>query len=175
MRQVVRLVVLAVLVATLGATFTVPASAAWLLIRYRGETSAPNFNDVELKVLKRDNGTRAIFQMSLETRVKCEDGSSDAKGMGTGHREPIARDGSFEFTTADAGFRDDHRHIRIAGQIGFRRGSGTFIYNEAALTNDGSDAQLCTTGDLTWTVERVGISPVPGAASRGVVHTRPGA
>lgn len=35
------------------------------------------------------------------------------------------------------------------------KGSGTTKFNLASLTADGQDAQLCTTGDLTWTVDRV--------------------
>ncbi len=29
-----------------------------------------------------------------------------------------------------------------------------FEYNLGGLTDDGQDAQLCASGDLTWTVER---------------------
>ena len=41
------------------------------------------------------------------------------------------------------------------GTIGFRHGNGTYLLSTAEVTADGTDSQLCTTGELTWTLERV--------------------
>jgi hypothetical protein len=167
MRFAPRLAVLATLVTMLGVMLPVSASAA-RLITYRGETSAPNFNDVEVKVLKRDNGRRSILQFMIETRIACEDGTAFARTWIFG-RDRMADDGSFRVSDAEAGFEDNHRFIHLAGQIRFRNGSGSFIYNEARLTSDGMAVQMCTTGELTWTVDRVRSSP---AASATVLHSR---
>jgi hypothetical protein len=149
---------------TLAVMLPVSASAA-RLITYRGETSALNFNDVETKVLKRDNGRRTILQFVIETRIACEDGTSSARTWIFG-RDRMADDGSFSVSNGETGFEDNDRYIRLAGQIRFRDGSGTFIYNEAALTSDGMAVQMCTTGELTWTIDRVGSSP----AATGVMR-----
>ena len=44
---------------------------------------------------------------------------------------------------------------RLMASCSGGKGSGTTKFNLASLTADGQDAQLCTTGDLTWTVDRV--------------------
>ena len=62
-----------------------------------------------------------------------------------------------------------------AGELGSLRGQGTASMSAATLTSD-EQAQLCTTGDLTWTVEFVqealtsplGLSQHP---ARGIART----
>lgn len=53
---------------------------------------------------------------------------------------------------ADVSF-DDALHLN--GRLGVHGGSGTFSETVPALTVDETAAQLCTTGELTWQVQRV--------------------
>lgn len=133
----------------------IPVSAA-TLIKYQGETSAPSPNRVVAPVLKKDNGRRIPRQIGVRSTLTCEDASAQEFGviMGIG---PLDEGGPFarEITDLDLGV-----YLRVDGAIGFRNGSGTALFNKAVLTQDGSDAQLCTTGELTWTVERVNAWPV---------------
>jgi hypothetical protein len=135
-----------------------PASAA-ALIEYRGETSAPSWNRVVAYVLKKDNGRRLLRFIAIRSTLTCEDASTQKKHyiIGIG---PLGKDGSFgrEITTSE--FDDEATYLHVGGTIGFRSGSGTALFNRAVLTQDGMDAQLCTTGELTWTVDRVSAEPV---------------
>ena len=126
-----------------------PASAA-LDIRYEGETSAPSYNRVFASVLKKDSGRRFLRYIALRTTLTCEDANTTRLtvliGMGR-----LGEDGSFAREINDP---ETGAYLRVDGTIGFRHGSGTWLFNQARLTEDGTDAQLCTSGELTWTVER---------------------
>jgi len=78
----------------------------------------------------------------------CEDQTTQGWGIGWGlwNSLPII-DRIFSF---DEAFTDQATHI--GGEIGKVQGTGTMTITIAALTVD-EQAQLCTTGDLTWEVE----------------------
>ncbi|HET6715136.1 MAG TPA: hypothetical protein VFI59_15700 [Actinomycetota bacterium] len=151
-------------VASIAAAFVVsvalalPASAGQL-IRYRGETSAPSYNRVKAHVVKRDSGRRVLEYIAINFTLTCEDATTQEviAFIGIGR---LAEDGSFarEINRSGRGL-----YVRVDGTIGFRDGNGTFLFNLARLTEDGSDAQLCTTGELTWTVERTNAEPAKWA------------
>lgn len=132
--------------------FALPASASQL-IEYRGETSAPSYNRVTAFVLKKDNGRRLLRFIAVRSVLTCEDAtmfrSSGTIGIGR-----LDEDGSFS-RVFDGGELDVALYLRVDGTIGFRHGSGTFLLSTARVTSDVTDSQLCTTGELTWTVERV--------------------
>ena len=68
----------------------------------------------------------------------------------------MSEDGSFSRVIDDIGeFEDSATYVRVDGTIGFRHGNGTYLLSTAEVTADGTDSQLCTTGELTWTLERV--------------------
>ena len=50
--------------------------------------------------------------------------------------------------------------VDIDGVVRWGSVEGTLEIREAALTNDGSEVQLCTTGLLDWTADRAGSRPV---------------
>jgi hypothetical protein len=136
-----------------------PASAGQL-IEYRGETSAPSNNRVLAYVLKKDNGRRFLQFIAIRSKLTCEDATTTKVSavIGIGR---LGEDGSFarEIDNSKGG-----RYARVDGDFDFRHGSGTWLFNLSRLTEDGSDAQLCTTGELTWTVERRNAEPVKPSA-----------
>ena len=62
-------------------------------------------------------------------------------------------DGAFSFESVDSTLA-----IHLEGRLGWLRGEGTLSLATAALTVD-EQAQLCTTGDLTWEAEFVRTIP----------------
>ena len=152
MRAVVRAVVLIVVCVVLAA----PASAKQI-VYYRGTTSAPRFHRVDVRVIKQGDGDRFITGMLMLFKVTCEDLTTQRWGVSFGGRIRVQEDGTFGVGLSGPGV-----YWSVDGVLLWGKGSGTTKLNVASLTADGQDAQLCTTGDLTWTVDRV-IETVGGA------------
>jgi hypothetical protein len=149
----------------LSISLAAPAFAGQL-IGYEGNTSAPTYNRVKAVVLKKDSGRRFLRWIAIRSVVTCEDASSFKISaiMGIGR---LGEDGSFARVIQEDEFGVPE-YVRVDGSIGFREGSGTYLYSTAKVIDDGTDSQLCTTGELTWTVERTSTQPArPGA---GVAH-----
>ena len=146
MRAVVRAVVLVVIVIILAA----PASAKQI-INYAGTTSAPRFHKVRATVVKQNDGDRRVQNWIAYMLLTCQDASTERWGVGFGGGF-LGDNGEFEveLNNADSGF-----YLHVVGSIRWGKGSGTAIFNRSRLTDDGQDAELCSTGDLTWTVDRV--------------------
>jgi hypothetical protein len=140
-----------------------PASAA-NEITYRGRTSAPADNRIHLRVLKKDDGRRFLNRVDLELTIICEDATTEVWSIGFSWArpgEPIESDGQFSF---EYGFSEEF--FAMEGDVDYGRASGTVEFLVARLTQDHMDAQICTTGELTWTADRKGSSPArPTAAS----------
>ena len=140
---------LLVLTAGLVLALALPASAD-NEIQYRGETSQDR--TLSLNVEKRDSGRRSAY-LRIRVHTTCEDASTnyEAWGILLGR---LDEDGSFDVTRRYGGTFEVWYHI--AGTIGFRSAEGTVEFRSGSLT-DGPDpqAQLCTSGELTWTAERV--------------------
>ena len=134
----------------LSLTLALPASADWAIV-YRGETSAPSFNKVSAYVIKHDDGRRVLRYLSIRSVLTCEDATTSKIAV-TLRIGLLAGDGSF---SKELNVGDGRYYVRMDGTMGFRQGSGTWVFNKPKLTQDGSDAQLCTTGEQTWTVERI--------------------
>jgi hypothetical protein len=122
-------------------------------IRYEGETSAGR--RITIGVVKRDSGRRFLRTIKIGVEVACEDGTTESFRLST-RFEDVRVDGDrpfeYENTSTPFTFRQSFEHVD--GTLGWRTGSGAFEYNLAGLTDDGQDAQLCASGDLTWTVQR---------------------
>ena len=56
-------------------------------------------------------------------------------------------DGAFSYDDVNS-----YQAVHVAGEIGFMDGEGTVSFTLPALTAD-EQAQVCTTGDLTWEVD----------------------
>jgi hypothetical protein len=132
-------------------TGALPASAASRIRVYRGETSQEHV--IKFQVARTDAGRRYLRQMDARNlSLTCEDGTTQSFGFGYGFGGPyvrIAEGGTFSFE--DVG---SYGAFRLEGRLGSLNGEGTFSYTSPALTED-EQAQVCTTGDLTWTVEYV--------------------
>jgi hypothetical protein len=105
-------------------------------------------------VEKKDDGRRWLRFMAVRSTLTCEDATTfkSSAGIGIGR---LGEDGSFSrVIESEGGFGADF-YLRVDGTIGFRHGSGTYLLSTAEVTADGTDTQLCTTGELTWTVERI--------------------
>ena len=137
----------------LSLTLAIPASARQL-IEYQGQTSAPSYHRVSAYVEKKDNGRRVLRFIAIRSTLTCEDATTfkSPAAIGIGR---LGEDGSFSrVIEGDTPFQSDF-YIRVDGTIGFRHGSGTYLLSTSEVTADGTDSQLCTTGELTWTVERI--------------------
>lgn len=171
-RTAAQMSIAAMLAAALGG----PASAAQL-IRYEGTTSASDWNETHAYVLKRDSGRRILQSIALQVTVTCEDAQAEQWTLIVGVGR-LGEDGEFSRTIKVA---ERTIFIRVDGAINWGGGSGTALYNQAKLTADGSGAQLCTTGELTWVMDRADAQParvtatnVPDGAGLLEVRVRSG-
>jgi hypothetical protein len=137
-----------ILVGALILAAAVPAHAAPTVRVYRGETSQGH--RITFQVAKTDAG-RSVREIRLGVTFACDDGTTQEWGIGWGlggKHVPIA-DGAFSFDDVSP-FMAAH----FEGRLGPLRGNGTLSIAIPALTAE-EQAQLCTTGDLTWEVEFV--------------------
>ena len=130
-------------------------------IWYEGETSASR--RITIGVVKRASGRWFLRTVKVGVQIECEDGTTESFRLSKRFAgfEDVRVDGDrpfeYEDTSIPLTFRQHFEHVD--GTLGWRTGSGTFEYNLGGLTDDGQDAQLCGSGDLTWTVERQPTSP----------------
>jgi hypothetical protein len=132
---------------------------------YQGELS--DGRSIRLEFHRGGAGLLRLRSLDFRAALTCDDGSTMTFSVGYGFGGgPIVHDGAFSFDDFD--FQEA---LHIHGTIGPRRGSGDFRFSIAALTED-EQAQLCTTGDLTWSVLRVNASssevagPIPDVRIR---------
>jgi hypothetical protein len=155
MRNPARTASLAALSLMILVAVSVPASADQF-IRYKGTTSATSYNHVHVGVLKRERGRRQLRYIALHLTVTCEDSSTDERIVVLRYRRLDEKGG---FSAEVPKNVKGTTHLKVEGSIGCGRGAGTVRYDRAQLTGDGSGAQLCTTGLLTWSVDRTGARP----------------
>jgi hypothetical protein len=126
-----------------------PAAAATRVLRvYEGTTSAGG--TIVLFSTFRDGVTR--FQaIGLEDAATCEDGTSVPFGHGFDLSPRGVRLEQGQLEVDHVGFSDA---FFVAGTLGTRMGSGTITHLFAAL-DAAEEPQLCTTVELTWTVQPV--------------------
>ena len=139
---------IAVLVGLLVLVSAAPADAAPRLRLYRGETSQGK--RIKFVVAKTDAG-RFVVELDVGVTLTCEDETTRDSGFGWGfgppRYAPPITDGVFTYDDVSP-----YMAAHFAGQFGALSGEGTASIVIPALTTD-EQAQLCTTGDLTWTVE----------------------
>jgi hypothetical protein len=148
----------------LSVMLAVPAFAA-RNISYRGETSAPSWHRIRVGVFKKDDGRRFLQLITLRYTITCEDATTERWETivfwgGRGQR--LDESGAFSFV-ADA----PDTYFSMSGDIGFGQASGAAEIITARLTDDQSDAQLCTTGALTWSAERTDSRPARALVPEG--------
>lgn len=134
-----------------------PASAREKGIRrYRAELSDGQF--LRFRTV-RDDGRRRLdslfFGESRETlglQLTCEDGSTRESETGGFSQWPWFFEG--DTVTVDE-VEPPYLALHLAGTFQPDSASGTFRFNEVVVDQQVTSAQICTTGDLTWTAERV--------------------
>lgn len=143
-------IAIAVIVCTLILSIAVPAQGASRDRFYRGKTSQGH--GITFRVTKDDDGVRSVKEMRLKRiELACDDGTTQVWGSGWifGGFGPQITDGAF---TYDEAYEFQATHF--AGRLGRFTGEGTVRMTVPALTPD-EQAQVCTSGDLTWEVEFV--------------------
>ena len=134
--------------AALLVLIALPATAsAARIIKYRGELSTGD--TVVASVLRRDNGRLFLRKLGFERLAfTCDEGGGDEIGISwlayPGRR--LDHDRSFAITESGD---------LVAGTLRWRHGDGTL---EMSYAQSGG---TCTTGELTWSVERTGWAPDP--------------
>jgi hypothetical protein len=117
---------------------------------------------IEFDLVKRPDRPLAMREVEFSAELLCEDGTSQAWGVGLGWGGGLPRLPSHAL---DLDLVDPFSAIHIHGKVQAVHGEGTLSYAVAALTAD-ETAQLCSSGELPWTVTRThppveGQSPPP--------------
>jgi len=153
MRRIVAVAVVALIALGLMAG---PAEAA-ITKRYRGHLS--DGNSIQAVLRRGATGVLRLESLSFEADLTCEDATTVGWGFGIHFgRGPAVVDHALEL---DLVYPDMALHVH--GTFGPHRASGDFRFSVPSLTED-EQAQLCTTGDLTWTMRRIA-SATPGVAA----------
>lgn len=127
-------------------TTAVPAHAVPRLRKYKGQTSQAH--NISFLVAKTDAG-RFIRGMQIDLDFTCEDQTTQGSdgvsvSAGTRCRSPMEPSHSTRSTRP--------RRCMSPGGLWVAPWAGTLTITLPALTAD-EQAQLCTTGDLTWEVD----------------------
>ncbi len=101
----------------------------------------------------RDEGVRRLSTVFFGEgfELACDDGTSASWG---GARWRFFAGNRFEGRSVTLDVRFDTFAFHIQGTFGPARASGTFRYTAVFLNKD-ETTRVCTTGDPTWTAERV--------------------
>ncbi len=149
-----RIVAIAVSALTALSLMAGPAQAATSK-RYRGHLS--DGSSIQAALRRGPTGTLRLQSLSFGAHLTCEDATTMEWFVGIGFgRGPAVVDHAVELDLVDPDMA-----LHIHGTFGPHRASGDFRFSVPALTED-EQAQLCTTGDLTWTMRRIAL------ATRGV-------
>ena len=138
-----------IVLGTLILSTAVPAHAAGVRLRqYRGHTSQGG--RIWFDVGRNDQG-RFVKRLSLEGTLTCEDATTHdwAGGWRVGPTRIPITDGAFSFDEVA-----QYTAAHFEGTIRTQDGEGTVSLAIPTFTAD-EQAQVCTTGDLTWEVEYV--------------------
>ena len=166
MKNLPRCALVFTMVTILGLTLALPALAGQK-INYEGRTSQDE--RVRLKILKRDSGRRFLRAGWLLFTTNCEDPSYGVFGISF----PKARlddAGAFHIERREEGISS--YSYTIDGVVRWGGAAGTFEFNYARLTED-DQAELCTTGVLDWSADRIGSRPAgPLSAPDGVTMVK---
>jgi hypothetical protein len=128
-----------------------PAAVAAPIRRvYVGETSQDD--RIAFKTARYADGRVLLTRFKVAMTLTCEDATTMSWVMGIhfGSSGPVLADG----VTVAVDEADQSQALHVLGEIRRRTGAGTLRFTVPALT-DAEQAQLCTTGDVAWDVQRV--------------------
>jgi len=160
----VALVVFACLIPVTAAS----ASDAPRVRYYEGPTSEGG--RLSIRVIVKD-GVPYLTLLLIDGPYSCEDGTRGElvdDGVGWGDSlAPAINDAHLELS--------ENWHVvsfMVSGRLGSHQGSGTLTFLMPGFTADQQAAQVCTTGELTWSVERTSgkdfpFKPAVSVRSRG--------
>jgi hypothetical protein len=152
MRRTISSIAFAALVVFAGLIPATAASAgdAPRVRYYEGPTSAGG--RLHIRVVVKD-GVPYVTLLSIDGPYRCEDGTRGElvdDGVGWGDSlAPAINDARLELS--------ENWHVvafMVSGRLGSHQGSGTLTFLMPGFTADRQAAQVCTTGELTWSVER---------------------
>jgi hypothetical protein len=160
-----RLIVVPLLVIVLSLIGGIAANAASKLHVYRGKTSQGL--KIQFGLVRNQHGTLFMQEVGMGITMTCEDASVQHWGLGIftfpGER---LHGHALTYDSVDPMFG-----IHVTGTFKKDAAFGTLRTNLAALDAN-EQAQLCTTGDLTWTAHRSlqALEPFAGYRTQGRIH-----
>jgi hypothetical protein len=160
-----RLVIVTLLVLVLSLAVAGVASAAVKQHVYRGRTSQGL--RIQFGLVRNKHGNLLMQVMSMGISMTCEDAHVEEWGMGL-FTFPGERLHGQALTYDSV---DPLMGIHVTGTFKKDSASGTLKTNLAELDAN-EQAQLCTTGDLTWNAHRStkALAPFAGYRTRGRIH-----
>jgi hypothetical protein len=96
-------------------------------------------------------GVARLSLLLVQAPLRCEDGTEGEMDDGVGwvQKGPALTDAQLELSENWLSVA-----FAVSGHLGSHRGSGTLTFLYPAFTADERSAQVCSTGELTWSVER---------------------
>ena len=122
---------------------------------YEGTLS--NGYPMGIKLVLREDRSPALREVGFGADITCEDGTLQTWFIGFGWAGGLP---ALPSHALDLDLVDSSQAIHLQGKVQAIHGAGTLQLTIAALTAD-EQSQLCTSGEVTWTVERT----VPPVAS----------
>ena len=163
MRTATRTIALLVLSACLTLAATAPALAARHLT-YRGETTQGR--RVGLEVLRKADGRRFLTEFFFIARLTCDDATTTTVGFGHGGRHRLDENGQVTIERREDGLFG--YAVTFTATVRREVAEGTVEIIASGLTSD-DQAQLCSTGVLDWSAERVRRAGSPTHHVEGLV------
>lgn len=153
------MMVVAVMAAT-AIVFSVNASAGDQRRRVYEGTLGADGPAVGMTLILRDDRAPALLELEFGADMTCDDGTSQqwSVGMFWGGALPPLPSHMLDLDSVDIGSA-----LHLHGKVQAVYGEGTFSFAIAALTVD-ETPQLCSTGELPWTVTRT-VPPVEGSSA----------
>lgn len=148
-------VALAISAAVLPAT-SVLAGDTPRVRSFEGPTSEGGRVRIDVLV---SEGAVHLSLLVIDGPYRCEDGTEGQieTGVGWGGPDgPVLTDQRLDLS--------DNWHViafTVSGRLGTHRGSGTMTFLLPGITADEQEAQVCTMGELTWSVERTAGAGLP--------------
>lgn len=156
MKRTIVLVATAAMMATL---FGVDAQAGSGLPRVYEGTEGDVGRLIAFTLVKRADRPVGLRQIDFAAEMTCTDGTTQSWSVGIwwGGRLPPLPSHALDLDMVDTSSA-----LHVHGLIQATHGEGTLAWTVPALTAE-EQAQLCTTGELLWTVERT-VPPVESPA-----------
>jgi hypothetical protein len=152
-----RTIIVLVVMATAAIVVSANASAGAGRRRVYEGAMGDGDQSISLTIVLRPDRAPALEEVDFDATMTCDDGTSQRWGVGMGWAGKLP---TLPSHTLDLDLVDLSSGLHLHGKVQAVRGAGTFEYTIAGLTAD-EQPQLCTTGEIPWTVTRTA-PPVEG-------------